>query len=111
MNIPPFAIVAALAATGCQTTDWGDTPKQCQVRRAEAQLECTVTAEGNVSECIVMRDSARGCGFADGALEAAKKAGLMQGSVTGGAAGGKVRFIVRYPVDATGRIDPKPPSS
>ena len=62
----------------------------------EAMLSCGVEADGAMSGCTIVSEEPVGAGYGAAALEAAAQARLSPRTVEGVAAGGTVRFTVRF---------------
>jgi protein TonB len=59
-------------------------------------LSCGVEADGAMSGCTIVSEEPVGAGYGAAALEAAAQARLSPRTVEGVAAGGTVRFTVRF---------------
>ena len=57
---------------------WGkSSPPRCRsVESATVTVACIVQADGSLAECVVVRESAPGCGFAEQAIDGAARARL-----------------------------------
>lgn len=62
----------------------------------QADLSCTVEADGRVSACTIISEDPVGAGYGAAALAAAGNARLSPRSVDGAGVGGTVRFSVRF---------------
>lgn len=60
----------------CATPAWGaSSPPRCrQVDSASVTVACTLQADGSLTDCAVVRESAPGCGFAEEAIEGMARA-------------------------------------
>ncbi|WP_428149334.1 TonB family protein [Brevundimonas sp.] len=66
----------------------------------QADLSCTVEADGHVSACTVVNENPVGAGYGAAAVAAAGSARLSPRSVDGAGVGGTVRFSVRFTIRA-----------
>lgn len=68
-----------------------------------ATLECRVSHDGRLRDCIVISETPAGQGFGQAALEAASRARLSREILAQAARDAKVRFTTRFRLDETGR--------
>ena len=59
-------------------------------------VECWVSREGTVGDCVILSETPAGHGFGAAALNGARRARVTPGSVRNVAVGGKVRFTIRF---------------
>jgi TonB family protein len=62
----------------------------------QAELSCTVQADGRLSACTIVSEEPVGAGYGAAALEASAEARLSPRTVDNAPVGGTVRFIVRF---------------
>lgn len=72
-----------------------DLPRQCRAARGSVRVTCVVQADGAMDQCTTSRERPRGCGFAEAALDAARKARvrLEPGRIT---AGERVNYTMHF---------------
>ena len=59
-------------------------------------VECRVSREGTVGDCVILSETPAGHGFGAAALNGARRARMTPGSVRNVAVGGTVRFTTRF---------------
>ena len=84
-------LLASALLPGCQSAGRDTTSRPCYVHRASVEVECTTTKGRPLTECVVLNETAPGCGFAEAALNS-----LIDGSPPRRGKEGRVRFTVRY---------------
>lgn len=70
-------------------------PPRCRsVETATVTVACTIRADGSLTDCAVVRESAPGCGFAEQALAGAARARL--GPSDTARAGARVEMTMQF---------------
>lgn len=94
------AMLAGLAAPGQETvppTGPSTLPpveEVAPVTEGVVTLDCRVSNDGRLRDCIVISETPAGQGFGQAALEAASK--VRRGAFGADARGGKIRFTTRF---------------
>jgi protein TonB len=88
-------IMACQAPSQGQAQD-RNTPRQCRSGVGEVRVSCVVQADGSLDLCRVLREIPRGCGYAEAALNAARRSRIDPAVVRGAAVGARVTYDVRF---------------
>lgn len=101
MTLRVSAIWAGMMIMACQAPSQGqaqdrNTPRQCRSGVGEVRVSCVVQADGSLDLCRVLRETPRGCGYTEAALNAARRSRIDPAVVRGAAVGARVTYDVRF---------------